>query len=88
MIIFKNFVIIFIENKSKNIRNLKNERNKINRMTKYNYTPGILDIILIINIILKYFNLIDWDWKIVLWPLWAILIIAFLIYSWGKIQDN
>ncbi len=57
-------------------------------MTKYNYTPGILDIILIINIILKYFNLIDWDWKIVLWPLWAILIIAFLIYSWGKIQDN
>lgn len=40
---------------------------------------GILDVILIINIVLKLLNLITWSWWAVLWPFWAILIIAVLI---------
>lgn len=41
---------------------------------------GILDVILVINIVLKLLNLINWSWWIVLWPFWVILIIAcFLI---------
>ena len=82
MIIFKNFVIIFIENKGKNIRNLKNERNlEMDTIIKIfsQYSPGILDIILITNVILKYFDLIDWNWKIALWPLWTEIIIIILV---------
>lgn len=40
---------------------------------------GILDVILIINIVLKLLNLITWSWWTVLWPLWAVLIIAFFL---------
>ena len=40
---------------------------------------GILDVILVINIVLKLLNLITWSWWAVLWPFWAILIIACLI---------
>lgn len=42
---------------------------------------GLLDAILLINIILKLVGVIDWSWKVVLWPLWVSigLIILFLI---------
>ena len=35
-----------------------------------------LTIILVMNIILKLTNNINWAWPIVLWPLWIELIIA------------
>ena len=37
---------------------------------------GILDVILIINIVLKLVGLITWSWWVVLWPFWIILFIA------------
>lgn len=40
---------------------------------------GILDVILVINIVLKLLNLITWSWWAVLWPLWAVLIIAYFL---------
>ena len=45
---------------------------------------GILDVILIINIVLKLLNLITWSWWAVLWPLWAelIIIIIFWLKAW------
>lgn len=49
------------------------------------YSPGILDIILITNIILKYFDLIDWNWKTTLWPLWTEIIIIILMIGWKAI---
>ena len=41
---------------------------------------GILDVILVINIVLKLLNLITWSWWAVLWPLWAELIIIAIIW--------
>ena len=35
-----------------------------------------LTIILVMNIILKLTNNINWAWPVVLWPLWVELIIA------------
>lgn len=43
---------------------------------------GLLDIILVVNIILKLIGVINWSWWVVLWPLWvsiAILIIFIII---------
>lgn len=40
---------------------------------------GILDVILVINIVLKLLNLITWSWWAVLWPFWVILIMALLL---------
>ena len=40
---------------------------------------GILDVILIVNIILKFIGIINWSWLVVLWPLWVILIIFFIV---------
>ena len=40
---------------------------------------GILDVILVINIVLKLLNLITWSWWVVLWPFWVILIIGLFI---------
>lgn len=40
---------------------------------------GILDIILIVNVILKLLNLITWSWGIVLWPLWVSIGIVILM---------
>lgn len=43
---------------------------------------GLLDVILIVNIILKLIGAINWSWWVVLWPLWvsiAILIIFIII---------
>lgn len=43
---------------------------------------GLLDVILVVNIILKLIGVINWSWCVVLWPLWvsiAILIIFIII---------
>lgn len=52
------------------------------------YSPGILDMILITNIILKYFDLINWNWKTALWPLWTEIVIIILIISWKAIMKE
>lgn len=36
-------------------------------------------ILLIVNIVLKLLNVITWSWWIVLWPLWASLIITAIV---------
>ena len=53
-------------------------------MSKNNKSSGmgLLDVILIVQIILKLFGLINWSWGLVLWPLWlsiVIIIIAMII---------
>lgn len=40
----------------------------------------MLEVILIVNIILKFFNLIDWSWSVTLWPLWTELIIIAIVW--------
>ena len=42
---------------------------------------GLLDVILVVNIVLKLIGVINWSWWIVLWPLWAsiAIIIIFII---------
>lgn len=40
---------------------------------------GILDVILIVNVILKLIGVINWSWLIVLWPVWATLAIILII---------
>lgn len=35
----------------------------------------LLNIILVINIVFKLIGIINWNWWIVIWPLWAIIII-------------
>ncbi len=40
----------------------------------------MLEMILIVNIILKFFNLINWSWSATLWPLWAELIIIAIVW--------
>ena len=43
---------------------------------------GLLDVILVVNIILKLIGVINWSWWVVLWPLWVsitILIIFIII---------
>lgn len=47
-----------------------------------------LDEILTTNIVLKYFNLIDWDWNKVIWPLWVEIVIALLIFWWKNTKDD
>lgn len=42
----------------------------------------LLDVILVVNIVLKLIGVINWSWWVVLWPLWvsiAILIIIIII---------
>lgn len=41
----------------------------------------LLDIILVVNIILKLIGIINWSWLVVLWPLWIsiVIIIIFII---------
>lgn len=33
-----------------------------------------LDVILIVNVVLKIANLVSWSWWIVLWPLWVAIL--------------
>ena len=40
---------------------------------------GILDVILIVNIILKLVGVITWSWGVVLWPLWITIALIILI---------
>lgn len=44
---------------------------------------GLMDVILIVNIILKIVGVISWSWWVVLWPLWftIVLVILFEIAS-------
>ena len=35
---------------------------------------NVLDVILIVNFILKIVGVIDWSWWVVLWPLWVTII--------------
>ena len=49
---------------------------------------GLLDVILVVNIVLKLIGIINWSWWVVLWPLWAsiaIIIIFIIIVKvfWG-----
>lgn len=39
---------------------------------------GLLDIILIVNAVLKLIGVIDWSWWVVLWPLWVNIILPIL----------
>ena len=45
---------------------------------------GILDVLLIVNIVLKLVGSINWSWWIVLWPLWTqialVIIFIFLVF--------
>ena len=41
---------------------------------------GILDVILIVNIILKLIKVINWTWSVVLWPLWVQLELIGIIF--------
>lgn len=54
-------------------------------MTKYNSDKGgkrlgVLDVILIVQVILKLFGLINWSWWAVLWPLWFFLVVVLFIF--------
>ena len=40
---------------------------------------GILDVVLIVNIILKLAGVITWSWSVVLWPLWVSIVLIILI---------
>lgn len=40
---------------------------------------GLLDVVLIVNIILKIIGIISWSWWVVLWPLWVDFIIIISI---------
>lgn len=57
---------------------------------KTNYTGlGIVDVVQIVLIMFKLFDVIDWPWHIVLIPLWATLVfigVVAIIYfiRWGK----
>ena len=40
---------------------------------------GLLDVILVVNIILKLIGVINWSWWVVLWPLWVSVVIIIII---------
>ena len=45
---------------------------------------GLLDVILVVNIILKLIGVINWSWWVVLWPLWVsigVVVIVFIIFA-------
>ena len=51
---------------------------------KINVNLSFLNIILLVNIILKLVKIINWSWIIILWPLWTeiVLIIIILLILW------
>ena len=53
-----------------------------NKTTVTKSGVGFMDLLLLVNIILKLCGVITWSWWVVLWPLWAsiglILIMAIL----------
>ena len=46
-----------------------------------NKSLGILDVILVVLIILKVTNLIDWSWLWILCPVWFPVILVLLIFT-------
>lgn len=57
-------------------------------MSKDNYKTTtksgvtVLDLILVVNIVLKLCGVINWSWWLVLWPLWgglAFILVLFII---------
>lgn len=40
---------------------------------------GFFDVLLLVNIVLKFTGVINWSWWIVLWPLWYSIIMIILI---------
>lgn len=48
---------------------------------------SILEEILMVNVILKFFNLIDWSWSLTFWPLWTELIILAILYFSGNLDE-
>lgn len=46
---------------------------------KIDVNLGFLNIVLLVNIILKLVKVINWSWAIVLWPLWAEIAIVIII---------
>ena len=60
---------------------------------KTNYTGlGMVDVVQIVLIMFKLFDVIDWPWHIVLIPLWASLVFTGIILiiffaSGGKIDE-
>lgn len=58
------------------------------RLSKEYGEDKILNITLYgsVNIILKFFNLINWSWSATLWPLWAELIIIAILWLSGNLD--
>ena len=48
---------------------------------------GVLDVVLIVQIILKLFGLIDWSWGLVLWPIWVIIVLLVILGIVAAIAD-
>lgn len=48
---------------------------------------AILETILIVNVILKFFNLINWSWSLAFWPFWAEIAIIIIIYLKDWFED-
>ena len=46
---------------------------------KIDVNLGFLNIVLLVNIILKLVKVINWSWAIVLWPLWAEIAIVIIM---------
>ena len=48
---------------------------------------GFMDLLLLVNIVLKLCGVINWSWWLVLWPLWGgiafILVIFIIIFIAG-----
>lgn len=40
---------------------------------------GLLDVVLVVNIVLKLIGVINWSWWVVLWPLWIIIVIFIIV---------
>ena len=58
-------------------------------MSKNNKSSGmgLLDVILIVQVILKLFGLINWSWGLVLWPIWVIIILLVILGIVAVIVD-
>jgi hypothetical protein len=56
---------------------------------KIDVNLGFLNIVLLVNIILKLVKVINWSWAIVLWPLWAeiaiVTIMLLILWVIGKV---
>jgi uncharacterized protein YqhQ len=60
----------------------------MNSNIHYHGGVGFLDVILIVNIILKLLGSINWSWGVVLWPLWIEIILCIILIIIHIIGDN